>query len=371
MRAINTGNTFRIYDDSMKVYEQLPAAVYSVRFSMESGFFLELHAPIEIKEDKIYGIHNEKIAKVMKSFDKFDRSLGVILSGKKGIGKSLFAKLLCKVATALSYPVIIVDKFTPGIANYIERIEQECVVLFDEFDKTFANIKVSENESNPQASLLSLFDGTAVGKKLYVVTCNDMYSLNDYLINRPGRFHYHFRFEYPNAFEIKEYLTDKLEEQYYDQIEAVVSFSRKVELNYDCLRAIAFELNCGTSFSEAIKDLNIINMRAQVYDIILTMEDGRTFHNDEVRFDMFDPSYTEECWMYDREDLAPFKISIKGADIVFNKETLQHYIPGDKIKITKYDADEYENGELEKLKITRPVELVFSRQKDKNIHYAV
>ena len=47
-----------------------------------------------ITEAKIYGVHTEKVFKVLNSFEKVNRSLGVILSGDKGIGKSLFAKLL-------------------------------------------------------------------------------------------------------------------------------------------------------------------------------------------------------------------------------------------------------------------------------------
>lgn len=91
-----------------------------------------------------------------------------------------------------------------------------------------------------------------------VVTCNELYGLNDYLINRPGRFHYHFRFEYPSDSEIQEYLCDKLDRNYWSQIDAVIAFSRKVDLNYDCLRSIAFELNTGNDFADAIKDLNMM-----------------------------------------------------------------------------------------------------------------
>ena len=72
------------------------------------------------------------------------------------------------------------------------------------------------------------------------------------MINRPGRFHYHFRFDYPTADEIEVYLRDKIDEKYYPEIKEVVNFSYKVKLNYDCLRAIAFELNSGEKFSEAI-----------------------------------------------------------------------------------------------------------------------
>lgn len=45
-------------------------------------------------------------------------------------------------------------------------------ILFDEFDKTFQ----SNDDQDDQAALLSLFDGTAGGKKLFLVTCNKLYS---------------------------------------------------------------------------------------------------------------------------------------------------------------------------------------------------
>lgn len=41
MRAINTGNNFKIYDDSMQIYTQLPPQSYQVCFNPNSGFSLE------------------------------------------------------------------------------------------------------------------------------------------------------------------------------------------------------------------------------------------------------------------------------------------------------------------------------------------
>ena len=49
-------------------------------------------------------------------------------------------------------------------------------------------------------------------------------------------------------------------EQYHSEINKVAAFSRKIKLNYDCLSAIALELNEGEAFEDAIKDLNIINV---------------------------------------------------------------------------------------------------------------
>ena len=148
-----------------------------------------------------------KFCGLMKSLTE---NLGVILSGYKGIGKSMFAKILSVEAVKKGIPIILVDQYIPGIASYIEAIDQRVMVLFDEFDKTFADIKASDGEVEPQAALLGLFDGMSQGKKLFVITCNDIRKLNDFIVNRPGRFHYHFRFEYPSADEIRTYLYDKL-----------------------------------------------------------------------------------------------------------------------------------------------------------------
>ena len=261
MKIINTGNdVYEVYADSLRVHDKLPAQTYKVCFSRFSGFFLKKTKDLIANEEKIYGNHHEKLKKVMRTFDSFERNLGIILSGKKGIGKTLFARLLSEEVIKQGYPFIMVNEYIPGIADFLKSIEQEVVVFFDEFDKTFGDIKPSDGDPDPQSTMLGLFDGVSNGKKMFVITCNNLNKLNDYLVNRPGRFHYHFRFTCPNQKEIKEYLMDKVVEKYWDEIEKVVTFSRKIELNYDCLRAIAFELNHGENFENAIADLNIVNV---------------------------------------------------------------------------------------------------------------
>lgn len=272
MKAIQIGNTYRIYDNSMKTYDQLPAQNYLVNFNMNDGFYLTLYSDINVNE-KVYGVHKSKVEKVLRSFSSFERNLGVILSGDKGIGKSLCSKLLAKIAVEeYNLPVIIVNTYYRGIAEYLNQINQEVLVLFDEFDKTF-----KDDESSSQAEMLSLFDGISQGKKLFVVTCNSLRRLNDFLVNRPGRFHYHFRFEYPNSDEIREYMVDKLPANKYGEIDKVISFSRKVNLNYDCLRAIAFELLNEDTFEDAIKDLNILNLNNETYIINVSLTNGEKF----------------------------------------------------------------------------------------------
>ena len=106
--------------------------------------------------------------------------------------------------------------------------------------------------------MLSLFDGTSNGKKLFVITCNSYLSLSEYLINRPGRFHFHFRFNYPSAEDITEYLQNNVKAEYYSEIEKVIDFALITKLNYDCLAAIVSELNAGEKFEDAIQDCIVL-----------------------------------------------------------------------------------------------------------------
>lgn len=185
--------------------------------------------------------------------------MGVILSGVKGAGKSLFARKLAEEARKDNLPTLIINKKIDSLANYISSIDQECIVLFDEFDKTYTYDK--KNEEDPQNELLSLFDGIDNGKKLYVLTCNDISKISEFYINRPGRFHYHFIINAPDSNDIVEYLHDNLTVYDEDEVKKLVSVSKIINLTYDILRSICFELNQGYSLSECFEDLNIFSER--------------------------------------------------------------------------------------------------------------
>jgi len=364
MKVINMANIYEIRDNTLKTFDELPAQTYVVRFSKMRGFYLELYTDIEIKEEKIYGVHLSKIDKVLRVFHNQNRNLGIILSGNKGIGKSLFAKILGVSSIEQGLPLIIVDEYIPGIASFIEKIEQEVVVLFDEFDKTFGDQSGRDNEISPQASLLSLFDGISQGKKMFVITCNNIRKLNDYLINRPGRFHYHFRFEYPSPVEVREYLEDKLVKEYYPEINKVVSFSRKVDLNYDCLRSIVFELNMGEPFEKAILDLNIVNVEKDKFDVEMHFEGNVVHKNKDIYMDIFGTE-EESTWLCDQNGNYAIRVDFCPADSNYDADSRASIITADKLKFT-YDESESENP-----KNLVPKFLVIKKRRDKNIHYVV
>ena len=363
-----TSTKVEIYNDTVATYDRLPAKTYIIRFAKLSGFYLDEYSDIDVAEDRIYGNHVQKAQKVLRSFGQFGRNLGVILSGNKGIGKSLFARLLSGEALKNDIPVIIVDKYISGIASYIETIDQNIMVLFDEFDKTFGDVKVPDGEVEAQAALLGLFDGITSGKKLFVITCNDIRKLSDFIVNRPGRFHYHFRFEYPSAEEIKTYLYDKLDKSRHSEIEHIIAFSRKVDLNYDCLRAIAFEINNGESFQDAISDLNIINLSQECYDITIYFKNGSPMSVKNKQVDVF---IDEETSMFfsgdDFNEILTVGFWIK--DSVYDVKSNCAIISADKLKIS-YDED-YEEVFVEKIKELVPDYLAIKKVREKSLHYAV
>ena len=365
MKAISIGTRYEIHDDTLKSYDNLPAKTYTVRFAQMSGFYLEERTDLAVQE-KVYGVHTAKADKVLKSFALFKRSMGVILSGDKGIGKSLFARCLCERAVAAGHPVIIIDQFIPGIAAYIESIDQEAVFLFDEFDKTFGDIRAGENEANPQARLLSLFDGTAQGKELFIITCNSLYRLNDYLVNRPGRFHYHFRFDYPTPEEILEYLTDKLGSQYRAEIEKVILFSKKVSLNYDCLRAIAFELSLGEPFEKAILDLNIVNTDAEDYNVTLRFQNGDTMTAKKERLDLFDRDSETCIYLWDEKSQTGVNVMFNPTDCNYDSSCNALTLAADCITLNFEGTPAERKTAKEKLV---PESMTLTRVASRNIHY--
>lgn len=378
MHIVESGKRYRIFNNAITTYDQLPPKTYRVDYDPETRIFslLEAH-DFEIPETKIYGQHLDKVKKVLNSMDKMNRNLGVILSGDKGIGKSLFSKCLGLKARKKGIPVILVNEYHEGIANFLEEIEQTVMILFDEYDKTF-----DEKKHNCQAEMLSLFDGVSAGKKLFVITCNEIQSLSQYLINRPGRFHYHFRFLYPTADEIRDYMEDKLDKQYYDEIENVIAFSVRMNLNYDCLRSIAFELNNGLKFQEAINDLNIIRIsQYKNIKIIVEFENQATLSGKIKEWQLYDNTITDMSiylpdnirpLSYVGEYIGEFPMNFSNNYIDKNKRMLMFHVtnpePEYDIAYTHESQDEEKTDEGKK--ITDILDKLYIGQKIKRI-YAV
>lgn len=276
MNIVMSNGRYEVYGDNVQTFKTLPVRSYElyIQQSMEGIRISLLDRPdLIVNEDKVYGDVDTRTDKIMRSFNLAERNFGVILSGPKGTGKSILARVLAQKAIAAGLPVIVASQSAPGVARFLASIEQEVMIIFDEFDKTFAPTE----DFDPQEELLPLFDGLNAGKKLFVITCNDPDELNEFLLNRPGRFHYHFTVGSPSDTEIREYMQDKLLPQYHNSIDEIVNFAQIVNITYDYLRAIAFELNQGYPFQEVLQDLNISRTTDVWFDIQVTLSNGEVY----------------------------------------------------------------------------------------------
>lgn len=359
MNVVNSGNRFQIYGEDIKTYKKLPVNTYTVCFQKMIGFYLAVCANLNANEEKIYGSIESKVEKTVQSYRLVNRNFGVLLSGQKGIGKSLFVRLLAQKGISLGYPVVVVNDAIPGIADFISSIEQDCIVIFDEFEKTFK----AREDWNPQDDMLSLFDGIDGGHKLFVVTCNEINKISEYMVNRPGRFHYHFTIAAPTSNEVREYLQDKVRAEYQTNIEDIVTLSDVIDLPYDYLRAIAFELNQGYSIKEVMSDLNITRVNRITFDLKLYLSNGLIYQcwNESLNLNSKNAWVSLRC--LDQTKDYPSNLNIEfdpsTAHLVGNE-----YIINERIELPHWDEDDFdlpeEEGkrkaeEMNKVKIERLV----------------
>lgn len=325
MNVVNAGAMYQVYGEEVQTYKTLPVQTYTVGFHPQRGCWLNKHIDLDTKEDTVYGRHLHRAEKIFKSFTATNRNFGVILSGKKGIGKSLMARMIAEKGIENDLPVIIVDAPYPGIADFLSSIEQEVVIIFDEFEKTFAK----NDDRNPQVDLLSLFDGIDGGKKLFVITCNNPRDLNEYLINRPGRFHYHFEIACPTSDEVRAYMRDKIGDGFEEEIEKVVKLGQMADITYDSLRAIAFDLKQGYPLEETLEDLNINYERDVEFDVTVRLSNGWILTGFSKRINLYDKDPVHITLLHDKTRLY---VNFKPSDAELIDGVLA--LKGDKARIT-------------------------------------
>lgn len=248
---IRNSNTYRIAaEESLDIQTQLPVGNYTVKFNDMGGFFfLEMVDSFEPLK-KLYGDTQKNSNRILRTYLDRTVSTGVMLTGEKGSGKSLLAKTLSIDAAAMDIPTIIINNnWTGDVFNkFLQDIEQPCVILFDEFEKVY------DNEDQEKA--LTLLDGVFPSRKLFVITCNDKWRVNEHMRNRPGRIYYMIDFKGLDPVFIEEYCNDVLINKSY--IAKIVEIAALFEqFNFDMLKALVEEMNrYDESPQDALKMLN-------------------------------------------------------------------------------------------------------------------
>jgi len=254
----------------------LTPKVYSVNFSEMAGFFLtELKDRYDL-EGKIYGDTNRRSDKIVKTFSHGKSSLGVLLTGNKGSGKTMLTQVIAnKIIDENRLPIITVSQPYKGddFNRFINDIG-ECVVVFDEFGKMY-------DRDDDQDYLLTFMDGSMSQKRLILLTENDKYMISSYMMNRPGRILYHFEYSRLQSQVVRELCMDSgLAEETAEEI--IQSTSTVNELNMDIVKAIIAEVKLHTDEQVAgiVDDMNIQNKATrEFYKVIKLVEADGTEHD--------------------------------------------------------------------------------------------
>lgn len=251
--TIKTGNTYTfVHDDSMQVCDAgLPVGTYVVKWNEMKGiYYLERVESFEIPS-KVYGKTNDRAARVLNTFMDRKWSTGVMLNGVKGSGKTLLAKQIAVMGAKQGIPTIVVNHPYGGdiFNSFIQSIDIPAIIMFDEFEKVY--------KYHEQEMILTLLDGVFQTKKMFIVTTNDSYAVNEHMKNRPGRIFYNFEFGTLEPDFIEEYCIDNINDK--TQIPHIVQYTKVFNFfNFDMLAASVEEMN---RYNETLPEvLNVLNI---------------------------------------------------------------------------------------------------------------
>lgn len=252
---LKNGNTFRIANEAaMDIHKKLPAGNYVVKMTPQEELYLE---QIEnfARPSKVYGNCLKNTDRILRTFMSRESSTGVMLTGEKGSGKTLLAKNLSLTAAERDgIPTIVINQPWRGDAfnALIQNINQPAIVLFDEFEKVY--------DREQQEEMLTLLDGVFPTQKLFVLTCNDKWRVDQHMRNRPGRIFYMIDFVGLDTAFIEEYCNDNLENK--THIETICKVAQMFDqFNFDMLKALVEDMN---RYNESPQEvLEILNAKPE------------------------------------------------------------------------------------------------------------
>jgi hypothetical protein len=187
------------YSDKDRL-EALRPAVYEIVLTDTGVKLFTLQDKFLVAERK-FGDHNEFRKVLTEDYDRVGPSVGAILIGVKGSGKTMLAEDVCNHYLKLGLPVFRVNTILPlAVLELVSAAAGPAVWYFDEFGKVYREDK----DKNNRDDLLGFFGSASRLGSLYLVTANRDEELSNFMVHRPGRFRYSFTFQTPTGEQLNE-----------------------------------------------------------------------------------------------------------------------------------------------------------------------
>lgn len=248
--------------------ERLPPGVFEFRMG-PGGWWLTMTSRKFEFPYKIYGNSDHIVDRIRKAWGNIGHNLGILLNGVKGTGKTVTAQLVGNWAISQGYPVIVVNKPIP-LSNVLVQLPQDCVVIFDEFEKTHEERKI-------QQALLTTIDGMDRNKhkRLFIFTTNTKALETNYL-DRPSRIRYSWEFTRLGEDVIEEIMDDLLRPELNDLRASIMAYlnTRRV-LSIDVVKTVIQEVNIFEQDPSKFKEiLNLSDLVPKSFEVYFVNDKG-------------------------------------------------------------------------------------------------
>lgn len=269
---IEQGSSYWMGESSQQK-DNLEPAIYKLQDHPQRGLFLEKICQKFSFAYKIYGINEDFVKRVKKSWDNTTGNFGVLLNGTKGTGKTITAELICN---EMNLPVIIIPFKSDHLSNFLNSIQQDVVVFIDEYEKMY------DRYNN---SLLAIMDGVMKtdNRIMFLLTTNDD-SVEGNMLQRPSRIRYVKSYGDLTIDVVMEVVKDTLiYTQFFD--DCIKMISELPIITMDLVKSIIQEVNIHEENPYVFKDyFNIHGNKNDLYKLYkINLEGEKEIVGDSVR----------------------------------------------------------------------------------------